>query len=87
VVGGPETFTQNQVAAIEFKILDKKPKVTYIPDWIRIVILKVIKIFTGSKTYGPAEFFLTVMAMDMLAPEYGRQPLEAFFLKLKDMDS
>ena len=87
VVGGPQTFTQNQVAAMAFKILDKKPKVTYIPDWIRIVILKMIKTFTGSKTYGPVEFFLTVMAMDMLAPEYGKQPLEAFFLKLKDMDS
>jgi uncharacterized protein YbjT (DUF2867 family) len=87
VVGGPQTFTQNQVAAMAFKILDKKPKVTYIPDWIRIVILKVIKTFTGSKTYGPVEFFLTVMAMDMLAPEYGWQPLEAFFLKLKGMDS
>jgi uncharacterized protein YbjT (DUF2867 family) len=87
VVGGPQTFTQNQVAAMAFKILDKKPKVTYIPDWIRIIILKMIKTFTGSKTYGPVEFFLTVMTMDMIAPEYGKQPLEEFFFKLKNMGS
>ena len=87
LVGGPQTFTQNQIATMAFKILDKKPKITYIPDWIRIIILKVIKTFTGSKTYGPVEFFLTVMAMDMLAPEYGNHTLEEFFLKLKGMDS
>jgi uncharacterized protein YbjT (DUF2867 family) len=87
VVGGPETLTQNEIATMVFKILDKKLKITYIPHWIRIIILKVIKAFTGSKVYGPIEFFLTVMAIDMLAPEYGNHTLEDFFSKLKGLDT
>ena len=57
VVGGPQTLTQNQIAATAFKIFDKKPKITYIPNWIRITILRMIKVFTDSKLYGPIEFF------------------------------
>ena len=29
--------------------------------------------------FGPIEFFLNVMAVDMVAPAYGTQTLEAFF--------
>ncbi len=87
VIGGPQTLTQNQIAATAFKILNKRPKITYIPNWIRIIILKLIKVFTGSKVYGPIEFFLTVMAMDMIAPEYGKHTLEDFFSELKRLDA
>ncbi len=87
VIGGPQTLTQNQIAATAFKILNKRPKITYIPNWIRIIILKLIKVFTGSKVYGPIEFFLTVMAMDMIAPEYGKHTLEDFFSELKRPDA
>ena len=82
VVGGPQTLTQNEIATMAFRILDKKPKITYIPNWARILILKIIKTFTGSRIYGPVEFFLTVMAMDMIAPEYGEHTLEDFFSNL-----
>ncbi len=83
VIGGPQTLTQNEIAAMAFKCLDRKPKISYIPNWIRIIILKLIKAFAGSKVSGPIEFFLTVMAMDMIAPEYGKHKLEDFFSKLK----
>ncbi len=87
VIGGPQTLTQNQIAATAYKILNKRPKITYIPNWIRIIILKLIKVFTGSKVYGPIEFFLTVMAMDMIAPEYGKHTLEDFFSQLQRLDA
>lgn len=87
VVGGPETLTQNEIATMVFKILDKKPKITYVPHWIRIIILKVIKVFTGSKIYGPIEFFLTVMAIDMIAPEYGKHTLKEYFVNLNDINA
>jgi hypothetical protein len=45
----------------------------------------MIKAFTESDVYGPIEFFLTVMAINMLAPEYGKHKLEEFFSKLKGM--
>jgi uncharacterized protein YbjT (DUF2867 family) len=81
-IGGPETLTQNEIAAIAFGIFDSKPKITYVPEWVRIAILKLVKLLTTSKFYGPVEFFMTVMAIDMVAPEYGKHTLKEYFKKL-----
>ena len=83
-IGGPETLTQNDIALIAFDVLGNKPKITHIPDWVRVAILKLIRLLTGSKVYGPVEFFMTVMAMDMLAPEYGKQTLKEYFTNLNN---
>jgi hypothetical protein len=42
----------------------------------------MVRLFSSSKVYGPIEFFMTVMAMDMVAPEYGRHTLGEYFNKL-----
>ena len=81
-VGGPETFTQNQIAETAFDVLGARPKMTHIPDWVRVLILKLMRLFTSSKVYGPVEFFMTVMAMDMIAPEYGKRTLREHFTDL-----
>jgi len=82
-VGGPETLTHNEIATLAFEVLGIKPKITHIPNWVHIAILKLVKLFTGSKVYGPIEFFMTVMAMDMVAPEYGKHTLREYFTHLK----
>lgn len=81
-IGGPETLTQNNIALIAFDILGNKPKITHIPDWVRVTILKLVRLFTGSRVYGPVEFFMTVMSMNMLAPEYGKHTLKEYFTNL-----
>ncbi|WP_208592089.1 SDR family oxidoreductase [Gracilibacillus suaedae] len=79
-VGGPEVLTHRSIAFLAFMALNKKPKITYIPDWVRIASIKFVKTFISSKTYGPIEFFLTVMARDdMIAPKYGRHTLKTYF--------
>ncbi|MDJ0655540.1 MAG: SDR family oxidoreductase [Xanthomonadales bacterium] len=78
-VGGPETLTQKEIAATAFEVLGRRPKISYVPEWVRSATLKLVRTFTGSKVYGPIEFFMTVMAMDMLAPEYGEHTLRDFF--------
>ena len=83
-IGGPETLTQNEIASIAFNSLGDKPKITHIPDWVRVTILKLVRLLTGSKIYGPVEFFMTVMAMDMLAPEYGKHTLKEYFTTLNN---
>lgn len=83
-IGGPETLTQNEIASMAFDVLDKKPKITHIPDWVRGVVLKLVRLLSGSKVYGPVEFFMTVMAMDMLAPEYGKRTLTQYFNYLRE---
>ena len=82
-VGGPETLSQNEISMLAFEVLGKKPKIVHIPDWIRKLTLRLVRIFSGSKTYGPIEFFLTVMSMEMVAPEYGKHRLINFFKELK----
>jgi uncharacterized protein YbjT (DUF2867 family) len=81
-VGGPETLTHNDIAAKAFETLGVKPKITHIPNSFRVAVLKMVRLFSGSKVYGPIEFFMTVMAMDMVAPEYGRHTLGEYFNKL-----
>ena len=83
-IGGPETITQNEIASIAFDVLGKQQKITHIPDWVRVTILKLVRLLTGSKVYGPIEFFMTVMSMDMLAPEYGKHTIKEYFTILNN---
>ena len=78
-VGGPQVLTQQEIAATAFAALDKKAAVTHLPSWIKNLLLFVLRTGTSSKTYGPAEFALTVITTDMTAPPYGRHTLLAWF--------
>lgn len=84
-VGGPETLTHNEIATLAFEVLRIKPKITHIPNWVRVAILKLVRFFSGSKVYGPIEFFMTVMAIDMVAPEFGKHTLKEHFTNLRDL--
>lgn len=83
-VGGPDTLTQEEIANLAFASLKKTPKITYIPDWLRKTFLRLLQIFTKESYHGPLEFFLTIMAMDMTAPEYGSRSLKRFYSELSD---
>jgi uncharacterized protein YbjT (DUF2867 family) len=82
-VGGPDILTQNEIAQIAFDVLNKKPRITHIPDWLRKLSLFLIRTLTPEKTYGPLEFFMTVLAIDMIAPIYGEHHLRDFFMEIK----
>ena len=81
-VGGPEILTQEEIAKIAFDSLRRKSKITYIPDWIRKLGLKVGKNITVKYSYGPFEFFMNVMAMDMVGKSYGNKNLYNYFKSL-----
>lgn len=80
-VGGSETLTHNEIALIAFNAVKKVPAITYIPEWLRKITLQILRIFTKPTFYGPIEFFLEVMAMDMTAPKYGKKTLKEFFVQ------
>lgn len=84
-IGGPEILTQNQIAELAFNALGQKKKIIHIPDWIRKLTLRIVRLFTGSKTYGPIEFFMTVMGMEMIAPEFGIHTLKEYFENLAEL--
>ncbi len=83
-VGGPETLTYNEIAKIAFEVAGTELKITRIPNWVRVIVLRLIRVFTNSKFYGPIEFFLTVTAIDMVAPEYGMRRLKDHFVTLRE---
>ena len=84
--GGPEILTQEEIALKAFDALNKKPKITYIPHWIRKLILTTVRTFSNSKIYGPVEFFMTVLSMDMIAPVYGKHKIGDFFKELSKVN-
>lgn len=83
-IGGPDVLNQNQMARAAFNAVGKKEKMVYIPLWIKNIIINLVRWFSSQKTYGPVEFFMTVMAMDMVAPAFGKYHLEDFFMEKQD---
>ena len=80
-IGGPDVLTHNQIAELALRAYGKQPRVRHLPDFVRRSTLFLLRMLTSAKTYGPLEFFLTAMAMDMQAPTYGEEKLEDFFKK------
>jgi uncharacterized protein YbjT (DUF2867 family) len=80
-VGGPDILSQNEIAEMALRAWSKKTKIVHLPDWIRKMIIWLSRTFTSSKTYGPIEFFLTLMAIDNVAPKYGKHQLAHYFNK------
>jgi len=78
-IGGPDILTQNEIAKMAFNSAEKKEKIVYIALWIKNIFLKFVRLFSGQKSYGPIEFFLTVMTQDMVAPQFGTHHLSDFY--------
>ena len=83
-IGGPEILSQNEIAAQAFEVLGKKEKILHFPLLAAKLFLKVIRSVTSVKTYGPLEFFLTVLTMDMIAPRYGTHTIRQYFTELRN---
>ena len=78
-VGGPDMFSQNELAALALNAWGKKSGIVHLPDWIRKFTIWSVRTFTSSKTYGPIEFFLTLIAFDNVAERFGKHHLIDFF--------
>lgn len=85
--GGQEILTQEDIAKTALRVLDKPIKITYLPDWTRKFIIWILRTFTSSKTYGPFEFFLSAMAQDNIANQYGTLKLEEFYESLLSIET
>lgn len=78
-IGGPDVLSLNELGELAFSSLNKPIKITHLPDWLRRFTLWILRRFTSVKTYGPIEFFLTLMAEDAIAPTYGQHHLKDYF--------
>lgn len=84
IIGGPVTYTQNQIGQIALEALNKPERIVHLPDWIREFVIWSLRTFTPQRVYGPLEFFLTAMAQDNEAPKYGRKALIEFYKEVVD---
>lgn len=85
-VGGPDVLSVNDIARLAFKYQNKVEKNTHLPDFLRIAGLSLVR-HLSEKWGGPAEFFLTMLGGDNIAPTYGHHRLEDYFRKLSEDDN
>lgn len=85
-VGGKEVLSHRDIAEIAFEVVNKKPQITYISDWIRKLLLRLAFVFMGKAKYGTTEFFLNVMAIDMATNQYGNHTIREFFTELRNKE-
>jgi len=78
-IGGPEIFSFNEIAEIALKVQNKSIKISKLPMWMIKIILPIMKTFSSSKTYGPIEFMMIVMTMDVVGDSVGNHYLKDFF--------
>tara|TARA_Y100001972_G_scaffold128271_2_gene188291 strand:- start:1419 stop:2276 length:858 start_codon:yes stop_codon:yes gene_type:complete len=83
-VGGPDVLTQNEIGELALKAFFMPTKIVHIPDWVRKMLVGILRTLTSSKFYGPFEFFLTMMAQDNIAPRNGVYRLKTFFVEEVD---
>lgn len=81
-VGGPETFTQVEIAELAFAVLDRPARITLLPDMLRRAVLAVLPWVTPRRIHGPAEFFLTALAEDMVGEAHGTRRLSEYLRSL-----
>lgn len=81
-VGGPQVFSHKEISELAFDSLGINHKTALIPDCFRRLVLWAGKRFLSESTFGPVEFFLTVMAHDMVAPNHGHRTLADYFEQL-----
>lgn len=78
-VGGPDIFEQKDLAELAFASLDKASRVTLLPDMLRRIALHVLPLVTPRRISGPARFFLSALALDMVGDRYGTRHLKDHF--------
>jgi uncharacterized protein YbjT (DUF2867 family) len=78
-VGGPMQYTYRQIAELAFRVLHKKANISTVPLWMKSVVLALIRTFTSVNTYGPVEFLMTVLTINVVGNPYGKEGLQHFF--------
>lgn len=81
-IGGPDVFTQEELAKLSFDTLGTPPRIIHLPDAVRRAALWLLPRLTSRRIAGPAQFFLTALAMNMTAAPHGRRRLAEHFQDL-----
>jgi uncharacterized protein YbjT (DUF2867 family) len=81
-VGGPETLTWREVAALAFEVQGKRVKISTVPLWIMTLVIFVTRLFSRHKAELLA-FFTTMGTRDVLGPSTGTHTLAEHYRKME----
>jgi len=85
-VGGPETMTWNDVAALAFEVLGRPAKISHVPAWLMWTVVRLVRVFNRHQGELLA-FFTTMSTTDVVAPVVGTHTLGAHFRELQQSDA
>ena len=80
-VGGPQTITWSEAAALAFEVLGRPAKVTRIPEWLMWPVVRLVRLFNRHQGDLLA-FFTTMATTDVVAPSTGTYTLGVHFRDL-----
>ncbi len=80
-VGGPVTYSLNEIAEAAFSTFGKNLKITRIPPWLVKVAIRVIRPF-NKQISDLGEFFIAAGQNDGVAPATGKHTLESYYQEL-----
>jgi uncharacterized protein YbjT (DUF2867 family) len=80
-VGGPQTMTWSEAAALAFEVLGRPAKVTRLPEWLMWSVVRLVRLFNRHQGELLA-FFTTMATTDVVAPSTGTHTLEVHFRAL-----
>ncbi|SEV87949.1 Uncharacterized conserved protein YbjT, contains NAD(P)-binding and DUF2867 domains [Cognatiyoonia koreensis] len=78
-IGGPDVFTQKELAELAFASIGTAPQITFLPDVLRRIALRILPLVTPRRIHGPARFFLSALALDMVGARHGSSHLKDHF--------
>lgn len=84
-VGGPEILSVEHIAQLAFSALKKPEHIVKLPDFLRQFILLIVARLPV-RWGGAAEFFLTAMSKDAIAPAYGERKLGEHYARCASGD-
>ena len=77
-VGGPETFTRREIAALAFHVLGKTPRLLSVPPALFRIVARATRV-ANPRLGELLEFAAAVSITDCVAPAVGRRRLEDYF--------
>ncbi len=83
LVGGPKTYTEEEIAKIAFSVIESPPKITRIPIWFVNIIIRMLRPFNKHKS-NLMEFILATQQNDVIAPPSGKHSLKEYFEEMAE---
>ena len=79
--GGPETYTQTEIARLASRVLGKRQRIVHVPFWVIDAAVALIRPFNRNAA-GFLEFFRQTAARDMVGTPVGEHSLKDFYSSL-----